>query len=77
MSALHWRTIKRHGHRQVVALIGPITHDTAATLRDRLDRTIGAGTASGPAVDLRLDLRCCTSIDTHGWSLPRFSGHLF
>ena len=66
MPALHWRTIKRHGHRQVVALIGPITHDTAATLRDRLDRTIGAAPATAQQSTCRLDLHCCTSIDTHG-----------
>ena len=47
-------------------MIGPITYDTAATLRHRLDRTIGANTANGPAVDLRLDLHRCTNIDTHG-----------
>lgn len=70
MPALQWRTIKRQEHRQLVALIGPITHETAATLRGCLDRTIGAGTVSGPAVDLILDLHCCTNIDTQGLLAP-------
>lgn len=66
MPARPWRTTKRQDQHRVVRMFGPVTHETAAALRADLCHPISACTADGAAVELLIDLHCCTNIDTHG-----------
>jgi anti-anti-sigma factor len=54
--------INHHGDETHVAVIGPIQHATTKAFHNQLRRIIDS--AAAPL--LVIDLRCCTSIDTHG-----------